>query len=503
MSIKITVALGTVITSTSLFCYPALAKPDNHFLLLGGGGEPKRNYTIFDKEVENAGKFISSANWKSDTSFNGGHSQTEKILEQNFGKKGKGNTPFSPESFAEKIQTYKDKILSGEIKPGDQLMLQVSSHGAISNGDGLTHSIAAGPGTPQDLENLQGAKTVSLDDLEQLSALAEEKGIKLAILDFSCHSGATQALANSKTCVITSTGKNHFAYSGNNSTFSATFTKAMEKGRSLEDVFLTAMENKKYASFPTISSQEGQAIHDQVYDHMTPFLFTGDNDLTFGKLDRFLKDSTKENACRVIPKHFEKLISFSHHMENLVKKRHTFFFETKADFSPFRDSLKKYYERLNKMQSNIAYANARLSNERTEEFCESFLGPRKSNGEFPLRTSCPKYSVREILLQDHDRFQPMLDKRAKAAKSKSEISEVQADRRRMKRLKAKKQELLASNPDFLEALDALEQLKEFRKGTQIMADDIARKFSDIYVGAYREIRKRKANQSNPCRDFKL
>src|SRR5690606_31490044 len=103
-----------------------------------------------------------------------------------------------------------------------------------------THQISAG-GRATNLLSLAGGSRVNLDRLENLARMAQEKNIKLAILDFSCHSGASLSLANSSTCVIAATGPHSFAYGGASSaTFSNAFVNRMAPGKNLEEIYLEA-----------------------------------------------------------------------------------------------------------------------------------------------------------------------------------------------------------------------------------------------------------------------
>ena len=208
---------------------------DKYFSFIGGGGEPDGETTIFDPEIPFVGDYVKKSRPKHvNISFNGGHGSTEKKLEESFGDK---NNSFTMESFHQIIQSYADQIRSGEIKSGDQVVVYLSTHGARKKDSENTHHIAfAGSDGTSDLVTLEGANTASLDELKVLSELALKHDVKLGIIDDSCHSGNSLALANKNTCVVSSSGPDLFGFA------STAFSKNLKKGRSLEDYFLKARE---------------------------------------------------------------------------------------------------------------------------------------------------------------------------------------------------------------------------------------------------------------------
>ena len=186
----------------------SLAYAENHLLVLGGGGEPKKDSTIFDNGINNFGENLKKSNWKYEVSFNGGHKKTESILQMHYSAGVAPITNFTQDNYAILIENYKNKILKGEIKSGDQLMIIISSHGAQRIPGDLTHSISASGGTALDLNKLSGSKLVSLDKLQEIVRLTNDRGIKLGLVDLTCHSGTTLALKNNapNTCIVTASG---------------------------------------------------------------------------------------------------------------------------------------------------------------------------------------------------------------------------------------------------------------------------------------------------------
>ncbi len=181
-----------------------------HMAVLGGSGEPHKKWdgspnetTIFDSGLEKMGQFNRShPNIKSEIMFNGGHAHTEEIARQGFGS----SAPFSANGYMQMINSYMAKLRNGQIKNGDKILINIYSHGATRDQGEKTHKIAAGAGVMNNTDTVSGVTTVSVDNLKALSDLAKAKGVKLGIVDLSCHSGNTLALADENTCVISATG---------------------------------------------------------------------------------------------------------------------------------------------------------------------------------------------------------------------------------------------------------------------------------------------------------
>jgi hypothetical protein len=108
------------------------------------------------------------------------------------------------------------------------------------------HKISVNGKASSDFTTLSGNKLVSTNQLQGLIDIANKKGIKLGIVDLSCHSGASIALANPQTCIVTSSGPKHFAYSN----FPCYLINNLEKDKSLEDEFLQTMMDSNDIAFP-------------------------------------------------------------------------------------------------------------------------------------------------------------------------------------------------------------------------------------------------------------
>ncbi len=252
---------------------------NKHFYVLGGGGEPTGETTIFDNNLSILSKFVKNSDWKTAVSFNGGHKNTEEILTIRFNK-AKDYGSFTLQNYQGIVEEMMNKINSGELKAGDQLMVSIDTHGAETDYKELTHKIALAFSSATNLNTLAGAKVVNLDALKDLADLAAQKGVKLAVIDLSCFSGNTQKIANPKTCVITGTGPDQYGYAGAIDyklfkypiTFGSKFFSQMKKGKNLEQVFLDARMTGNVPDYPMISTIEGKNVDDKLYKLLVNFL---------------------------------------------------------------------------------------------------------------------------------------------------------------------------------------------------------------------------------------
>ena len=66
----------------ALIATSQLVQAENHLLLIGGGGEPEGDGTIFDTNLYILGSNLKNLKWNYEISFNGGHKKTEEIIEK-------------------------------------------------------------------------------------------------------------------------------------------------------------------------------------------------------------------------------------------------------------------------------------------------------------------------------------------------------------------------------------------------------------------------------------
>jgi soluble cytochrome b562 len=262
--------------------------------IMGGGGEPAGKNTIFDSSLKKIADFSNNPEWQTTISFNGGHAETEKIIEEKISKATNAGT-FDEKNFNKLLEVMITKIQSGELGNGDQLMVSIDAHGAKSKVNELTHSISLAGGEIKDLKTLKGGKSVSLDRLKVLVDLAAEKNVKLAIIDLTCFSGNLLKLSNDKVCLISGTGADSYSYDN----FSIKLKDNMKPGKNMEDIFLKAREDDNTPDFPMINTEAGR-IASGVYKYLLPYLFYN-SDVMTDLLDMYNdrdKDKFKQDVCK-------------------------------------------------------------------------------------------------------------------------------------------------------------------------------------------------------------
>lgn len=224
---------------------------------------------------------MQKSGWSSRTYFDGGHAKN--AAEAAAATKNQ-NQDFTASHFNQAMTDLKTEIKSGRFTSGDQIYLQISTHGEPAEAGEFTHKV----------RGVDSA--VDLSGLRELRDLAEAKGIHLAIVDMSCHSGATQALATDKTCVVSMAGDN-LAYNGDAENFSA----RIAAGRSLEDVFLGGRSANSSPGFPQISSPAGRQVAQMFRD------VEKNNDYFTDILHRECVDATATDSFKKLMKNLDAL----------------------------------------------------------------------------------------------------------------------------------------------------------------------------------------------------
>ncbi|MDO9183479.1 MAG: hypothetical protein Q7U04_13780 [Bacteriovorax sp.] len=478
-------------------------------VLMGGGGAPKsEKSTQFDNMLNTFGKYLETNKWKTSISFNGGHSTTETILQMTLPNPDT-TTSFTENNFNALIAKYENQIKNGALKPGDenykesinktklksgdQLMIIIDSHGAIQVKNQSTHSIAVGNSYDQsDLTNLKDTKTVPLDKLENLTKLAKANGIKLAILDFSCHSGASLSLANENTCVIASSGPKHFSYSD----FSPKFIRNMASGKSLEDVFLKTRKGATDISFPMISSDEGKFINNEIYSTITPYLYYY-KDKVENKLATYLLDNTSDQAQCLRTVQYNEL---QKKLDNILAISAL---NMDASIDGIRN-LKKLFAEYKDVQ------DAYLSQMRSTgmgglDHLETFIGNAMYNGS-PIGPDSLKATWKEILETDYD---ALINKESEQVKRISGNSYTKSQLQRNIdiniKARAKKAEILSKNPGLANYQQKFQNQIATMTETVAIATKIAIEEKNLYDFMYRNLQKNKKPTAtkNPCKDFVL
>ena len=277
-----TTYLKTIKTITFLlllYCsIPLGYSGEQQLYLFGGGGGPDGDKTIFDDELNLISQFANSkeSSWKTSYTFDGGHSQTEKILQTKF-KKATSFGQFTKTNFLNSLQDIEEKLKN--LKKGDQLLLIMNTHGLSNTASESTHSIITSPKASDNINSTDSARYASMDEFEKIAALADEKGVKLALIDLSCYSGNTLKLKKKNICIISTTGENQLGYSDSLGTpknklmtFEGRFLNGMKKGENLENLFLNSRKDSQYQDFPMISTDTGILMNDLLAKILEPYL---------------------------------------------------------------------------------------------------------------------------------------------------------------------------------------------------------------------------------------
>ncbi len=457
---------------------------ENHLLILGGGGEPQTESTIFDNGMKDFSKNLKRSKWKYEISFNGGHSVTENILKKKYSKAITPPTDFTRENFTKLIQSYKNKILSGQIRSGDQLMILINTHGAEKEFQESTHSISLSGGAVTNINTLEGSEKASLDTLQEIVKLTNERGINLGIIDLSCHSGNTLALKknSTNTCIISASGPLHYGFTGSGS-FIENFLSNLNPGISLEEAFLKSRLASVSADYPMISTNENTKIVRDVYDQITPYLYyyAPDED----KMSPYvLINSSSSQLCKREDE-FNDLISKIDGLKSVLKPRRNSF---------NADELKRLLFEYKRSQDDIFKAIEQMGvfNLDKEEF---FLISQNSN-DFNTRFKT-KFTWLEILHSDIDGMSTYSETLIKNSKSETEKQDIQSLKELIKQIKLKKQQILTENPKLLNYQTYVDLKIKAMKNTEELASQIALQEKKFYEELYR--RSQTNNPNDPCK----
>ena len=479
-----------ILLLTILSSFAQERRPQNHYALIGGGGEPHREATtIFDHEVEGVGTFMNRSRgaWQSRAAFNGGHSGTEAMVDRLFGE----SPNFSPDSYEAMLNHYKEQLSSGRIGRGDQLMIQIASHGAFRRPGEKSHSISAGGGMV-DATTGRGSELVNLDKLQEIIDLANTNGVKLAILDTSCHSGSTLALANSKTCVISSSGPNHFA-SGHYIGFGARFSRELRRGRNLEEVFQRTISQPAMRTgygfnippvygFPMISSAAGERIQNEIYPLLTPYLYNSERNAALDKFDPYLRNSVQDDpTCQ------EPIANF----QNLVRQIQALGETTnRLQVQPLLTALQNYENLQRQLREGLAALNAPDLSQ-TEEFC------RPKPPAYGPGNLCQSVKLSDLMLMGFSEVLNSLTNQVTTLTGPSRdyaLAQIALYRSMQAR-----SEQLKNHP----SRSYLSSMNDLSGRTSAMVREIYTEIHKIYPTMYREEARRTASAPNPCRDFTL
>ncbi|MFL5785550.1 MAG: hypothetical protein ACJ76H_13120 [Bacteriovoracaceae bacterium] len=439
---------------------------------LGGSGEPPGDKTIFDSTVTPIGRYAFKGGYNVDVAFDGGHATTEQIVSSNFPQSP--NKLFTAESYDAVIKQYEEMIKNGAMKTGDQVMLVIDSHGAKRGVADKTHVIASGNGQATDLLSLKGSEFVSLDRLIPLSKLAEERGIRLAVIDLSCHSGASIPLGNTKTCVISASGTDTFAYGGPDAgLFANSFLNALSNANNLEEAFLAGRGQSRDRAFPMISTPEGMRLQDRLYPEL--FRYLNFRQVKNDKLADELTTSVTSGSCQQEEGQFRDLINLSREIERATDG---------IDLENFRRALAAYHDYRKNLQNELRLVGGDVVGQ-MRRLCYT-------------STKCDDFPVSGLIAMNPDtqieyfRRQMLTEKNAKDKAHYQELITFNQN------AKVAREEIFRQYPRISSYNSIIQNYPNLAVRTEELAGQVAVESRKVYSALYR-----RDTPTNACRDFVL
>ncbi len=456
---------------------PVQPRPQNGKFLtfIGGGGEPAGDRTIFDHSLGKISGLVATPDWNSDIIFNGGHSSTQAQMASAF--PGKPSADFTPETYSAMIQNYLRKIESGEIKPGDQIMLVVNTHGASSS-QATTHTVATSIGSD---ETGKGAGSVSLDELKKIRDAAEAKGIKLAITDLSCFSGLTQSLATEKTCVISATGsKNYSAGGDSDNIFMNKYLENLKPGRNLEDIYLQTRASTADAGFPEISTSAGKDISSELYPILYRYQLVENQNggRVFRQLSQDIKNTYYKDLCENEAEDIRKLEVLSDQMSDILKPDMSAVKQAVIDYQKYRQDI---YKRLDDLHANQLRG--------TFKICEKSIVTWSADG-------CTTFDNLNIVTNSWDWL---------ISSSNSAVYSIAERAKRVayyQKIKDEQTRLKSLNVDMVAVEQVFSSIVDDMPNVYRLADHVSATARALYDKMYRA-KIQTSTTPNPCRDFVL
>lgn len=439
--------------------------------IMGGGGEPKGEATLFDESLETLAQFTTNKEWKTKVSFNGGHKATEEIIKTKM-KNTKNLGSFDEDNFHKMINEMIVKIHKGELKEGDQLLVSIDTHGARKKEKENTHSIS-----------LSKNKISSLDRLQSLVDLAAEKKVKLAVLDLSCYSGNLLKLSNDKVCLITGAGTDNYGFAS----FSTKFFELMKSGKNLEEIFLESRKFDKTQDFPMISTPEGRSAN-EVYKKILPFLYYNSKvqfDLEIQYNDRS-EIKFKESICKMEDNYNGAIDAIRQIGDADKAAQFMLTARLEAQLTRYRNYQRKYEETLAANMKLEDAIDKILHNDFSEKSDEWY---KVNTLDMVLTDYDTKISEIKKLYQDKKDVESI-------ALEKKLIDDLRAKERVSRIVKAKLgaefREQIANSKNFI---------KDVEKNSHVYAGHVSSEARLVFDSMYRA--NMKENETNPCRDFKL
>jgi hypothetical protein len=458
-----------------------------NLVFFGGGGDGNLSTTIFDSSIPTLGAKVNELGLKVQSCFDGGHATTETLVKNNIST---ANTDFTVKNYQAIIEDYAERINSGKIKSGEKLLIVMDTHGAEGNGISATHPIAMTGGAFQNATNLTGSTLGTMDDLKKLATLAQSKGVKLGIIDMSCHSGNSLSLANNNTCVITASGPNHFAFNS----FANVFYSQMASGRSLEDVFLKTLESQHSPSFPMISTQAGKTVQQEEYALFSPYLNTIDADGKGDKLTPYLKAIANQKNCdRDLD--FNKLIEQVKAMQALLGEQ-----SNPHNHTPLIDALMKYKALQDQSLLELKNMNYGLYDQKKEKI--QFPDPNN-----PSKSKTQEFTWRDLILNYPYSSLVYFQEELHGARNPAKRMELASLVAEFKAIDLKRNQILLEHPELKDAqtkaTETFARLKTQSNEIYDLASNVGDLAQRMYQQRYQSLKSTESNSHEPCRDFVL
>jgi len=468
----------------------------NQILLIGGGGEPVGTKdetgkpilgTIFDNNIKNLRLYLDkNKTWNKEASFNGGHPATENILKTKY--KDTKTSHFGLQNYKDLISKYESKLKNNEFAKDDKILIVIESHGALKSENEGTHSIAT---TNKTLENLEAPSldSASLDDLKKITELAKEKGVKVGIIDQSCHSGSSLALANETTCVLSASGPNHYGLIGNGAQTDL-IIKNLATSKNLEEVFLKSRRASSDQSFPMISTQEGIAVQNNLYAIMTPFLYELDPEAD--KLTPFMTSGKSDLLCDY-DTNYQTLLTIIDQYKTLSKV------SDQTALSDLKSDLQKYYNFQREMITDLSKINFGLLNTEEEIKADDVV---INNETYSMSA---KLTWRDLMTTDYEALANSTKDRLSNAKTTDEKINLQMNIDLFTKFSQRGKLLKKEHPELLDVQSKMKNFDEKIKTSEDLALSIGTKSRVLYDLAYQDQQKNKSvgPRANACRDFTL
>lgn len=246
-NIKIENTQISLIILTVLFSLKVLANsnsaPLSRVFYAGGGAELAKPQNSFDTPTISLLKSLKGSPHLFSAVYNGGHPTSEKMSKALIGK----NLPvINKRNFDLSL----DQIEKELIQPNyTQLVVIINTHGEPAKTGELTHQVLG-----QDNQ-----EKIKLDRLLALKEKAKKAGVKLALIDMSCHSGLLHRLADENTCTITGSDK-EVGYIKD----SQVLFEEFGRGQTLEQSFLNMRQKTQSFGQPVIGTAAGIKTQEQL-----------------------------------------------------------------------------------------------------------------------------------------------------------------------------------------------------------------------------------------------